>query len=161
MNIKPLAFCVTFFTAFSSQVIWAKDTTPISPTASVTPSACDPKVVNVINHCTDTETYRLIRSPEDWHKYINGDDYRYPSPTDFTQQMLVIIPYSAPSGQPGARLGISSACVLPNQIQIQCHLLNNGTVDIKQEDYHSHLKNHPKAVGVLLPQSSLPVVVLR
>lgn len=153
---------------------WALEASPVptpaatpAPSAVVTPSAagtpvCDPSLTYVPNLCQEGEDFRVIRTEEDWQRYVNDDESAYPPPADFTRQMLVILPYFPTPGRPPRRLGVSSACVLPDRIQITCTLTDApARQTAPRPGGRERRTGRPRALGVLFPPSLLPVTVLR
>lgn len=135
--------------------------TAMTPSAAGTP-VCDPTLIYVSNLCREPEAFRVIRTEEDWEQYVNDDEVVYPPPVDFNRQMLVIIPYWPDPNESPKRLGVSRACVLQDRIQIDCYLMD---ADVKptapRPGGRQRRGGRAKAIGVLLPPSSLPVTVLR
>lgn len=167
MNSRLKKWGVIFFALIFPQGLWAQEQPQTSPVVTAKPSAtgtpaCDPDIIYVVNRCSAVDVYRLIRTQEDWEQYVGGDDFLFPAPADFTNQMLVIIPYFPTPGQIPTRLAVSSACVLQNRIEVKCYLMEDKPFERPERPGSGHHHGgQSKVLGVLLPKSSLPVTVLR
>ena len=97
--------------------------------------------------------YYVIRNQEEWNRYVNFPEKEI-ARVNFDKQMLVVFPFCSPPGQRHVHIKVSSACVLPDHIQINYSIVG-----------YRHLKpnrnGHLRSIAVVLPNLNLPVVALQ
>jgi hypothetical protein len=157
--LKPVGFCLLVFITFGWRSIMAEDSTQANqtPTPLLATPTCQPTVIP--NPGVGASDNLVVRSHDDWVKFADHPHQGAPDPVDFSQQMFVVIPYQ--TSQDGLALGIVSACILNDHIQIDCSYY--WASPPPQKHRHSndpaHTLIHQLTTVVLLPQSNLPVVV--
>lgn len=160
MDLKNARFCLLLFLISSFQISFAQDNPQTSPTVNITPPKespnCQPTVVDSLSCLTDSnELFYVIRNQNEWIDYCYKKN-SIPAPIDFEKQMLVVLPYK--TQQFGLRLGIHNACIFRDKIIIQYNSYwLSGPVQIK---HHHVYGTYSTAIGVILPQSNLPIVVV-
>jgi hypothetical protein len=158
MNFKKIAtfnFCFSLF--FCLQMLFAQEKPINDQSAIATSLNYEPTVVPIFASCNEQKPFRLVRNQIDWNKIYNSSPrWPMPVPIDFNKNMLVIIPYAVPPSDPGLKLAVSGVSMFSNSIQIKYFFYGFSKPPLKIQGTEIGCK----AVGIVLPQSSLPIKII-
>ena len=156
-NLKNYFF---IFFVYGFQAGFAQGVSSVAQTVFLTPSTasptCVPTVIGVPTSFSKNYVeghYYVVRNQEEWNRYVNFPEKEI-ARVNFDKKMLVIFPFYSPPGESRVHIKVSSACVLPDHIQINYSIVG-----------YRHLKPnrtmHLRSIAVVLPNLNLPVVAVK